>query len=75
MNIDIRDFYYRESIGRDNEDLEIMSDDKVAYEVTLSNTYWDCKDELEAKALLILELIELRKELVNEINNRKRKQR
>lgn len=71
MNINIKPIHYHETISEDGITHNVvLGEQKTAYQVHLHDTYWGCEDELTAKALLIQELIIIRKQLENELNER-----
>ncbi len=71
MNIDMKPIHYHETISEDGiTHIVQIGKQKTAYQVSLHDTFWNCDDELTAKALLIQELKVIRKQLENELNER-----
>ena len=69
LYLDIRPFYYQQTVGVENNREEIGKQEK-GYNTTITQNYYECESEDEVKMLLIQELKILRKQLENELNQR-----
>ena len=72
MNIQIKPFYYNKTKSEDGITHKVILDkQELAYNVTISKTYWNGVDDENIRSEIIKDLILLKRELINESYKRK----
>lgn len=70
--IRIEPFYYNVvSSSEFGNTYNIIGNQRLAYRVEILKNYWECENEIDAKNQLIYDLTEIKKELQQELEQRR----